>query len=148
MKWPQMSLDVTKWHVKFQIFFGGTPPNPPMRGGTPPSRTLPPARLWRASWPSASLVSALFSTWGKHCLPTREVTSVIWLVEGRQGQGVKISENCRQVVRASRDVTAEDGPDLVRMVHLYNMVYVELGNWPSSAHYLGSSPGYDDIIMK
>ena len=43
MKWPQMSLDATKWHVKFQIFFwGDTPPNPPTRGGTPLSRTLPP----------------------------------------------------------------------------------------------------------
>ena len=65
MKWPQMSLDATKWHVKFQILFGGTPPNPPTRGGTPPLVLSPPARLWRASWPLASLVSALFSTWGK-----------------------------------------------------------------------------------
>ena len=37
MKWPQMSLDATKWHVKFQNFSGGRPPKPPYeRVDTPP----------------------------------------------------------------------------------------------------------------
>ena len=38
-----MSLDATKWHVKFQIFWGDTAQTPPTRGGDrAPSCTLPP----------------------------------------------------------------------------------------------------------
>ena len=42
MKWPQMSLDVTKWHVKFQIFFWGDTPNPPHERGDTPLSYSPP----------------------------------------------------------------------------------------------------------
>ena len=59
-------------------------------------------------------------------LPTRKGTSAIWLVDGRQGQGVEISENCGQVVRASQDVTARPGPDLVRMGGPYFQYYAYL----------------------
>ena len=44
-------------------------------------------------------------------LSARKGTSVIWLVEGGQRQGVKTSENYGQVVRTSRDVMVRDGPD-------------------------------------
>ena len=43
MKWPQMSLDATNWHVKFQTFWGETPKSPYERGGDTTSCTLPPA---------------------------------------------------------------------------------------------------------
>ena len=43
-----MSLDATKWHVKFQFFLGGTPPKPPHeRGDTPLSYSPPGAPMAR-----------------------------------------------------------------------------------------------------
>ena len=47
----------------FSFFLGGDPANPPTRGRTPPLSYSPPSSA------PASLVSALFSTWGKHWYP-------------------------------------------------------------------------------
>ena len=64
-------------------------------------------------------------------LPTRKVTSVIWLmVESGQGQGVKISENWGRAIRASRDVIASGGPDLVRMWGVYIHGCNRMLPWP------------------
>ena len=63
MKWPQMSLDATKWHLKFQknFFWGETPQTPHKRGDTPLSYSPPSsAHHRRACWPSASLVKVLY----------------------------------------------------------------------------------------
>ena len=62
-----MASDVTRCHqmaCKISKFFGGRPHKSPYkRGDTPPSCTLPPA----ACTGQLGTISALFSTWGKHC---------------------------------------------------------------------------------